>query len=97
MYLRGLKLAILSFNAYKMAQSMLGRILYLIFFETVLGINKITPTPYSSTQKIKKFISNDILQNLYLKWWGLASLSFNRYKMAQSLLRRSCFKSYNII
>ena len=32
-----------------------------------------------------------------LKWMGLAILFFNRYNMAQGLLRRSCFKYLNIM
>ena len=34
---------------------------------------------------------------MHLKEWGLATLSFDRYNMAQGFLGRSCFKSFNII
>ena len=37
------------------------------------------------------------LQILYFIYKHLAALYFDRYKMAQALLGRRCFKSFNII
>ena len=64
-------------------------------------MNKITHTlsPPPKNKKIfqKSFFRKMIfLKNLF-KGVGFASLSFNRYNMAQGLLGRSCFKSQNKI
>ena len=80
--LKGWGLTTPSFNRYKIAHT----------FETVLGMNKITPIPSPLPKKIF-FILMIFLKNLF-KGVGLATLSFNRYNMAQGLRRRSCFK-YN--
>ena len=71
-----------------------------MYFETVLGMNKIIPPPLYPI-KIKKFpicflFVMIFLENL-LRGRGLAILSFNKHKMLQSSLWRSCFKSLNII
>ena len=64
-------------------------------------MNKITPTP-SAPHKNKKnfqkivFISMIFLKNLF-KGVGLATLSLNRYNIAQGLLGGSCFKYLNIL
>ena len=54
-------------------------------------MNKITPTPSPPLKKIPK----NFLKNLF-KGVGLATLSLNRYNMAQGLQGRSCFKYVNI-
>ena len=77
-----------SFNRYKIAHTLLGRSCTL-YFETVLGMNKITP-------KNKKKFPKNFSKNLF-KGVGLATLSLNRYNMAQGLLRKSCFKYLNIM
>ena len=87
-------LATPSFNRYKIAHTLLRRSCTLCF-ETVLGTNKITATP-SPPPKNKKIFFMIFLKNLF-KGVGLATLSFNRYNMAQGLLRRSCFKYLNIM
>ena len=93
----------LSFDRYKIAHTCWGRSCILCF-ETVLGMNKITPTtspPPFYHQKFKNlqkklFYFNDILRNLF-KEVRFATLSFNRCNMAQSSLGRSRFKSLSII
>ena len=52
----GVRLATLSFNTHKLAHTLLGRSCILCF-ETVLRMNKITPTPLHPlpSQKILKF------------------------------------------
>ena len=34
---------------------------------------------------------------MYLRRWGLATLSFDRYKIAQTLLRKSCILSFETV
>ena len=56
-HILGWGLATLSLNRYKMAHTLLGRSCVL-FFETVLGMNKITPTPFPPPlipHKLKNF------------------------------------------
>ena len=93
-------LATLSFNMYKIAHTLLWKNCILCF-ETVLGMNKITPTPSSPPKNkiISKFFYyfNEIYKKIILKGVGLATLSFNRYNMAHGLLGRSCLQSLNII
>ena len=99
-HILGWESATLSFDRYKTAQSLQWRSCILCF-ETVLGMNKITPTP-SPPPKNKKifqkivFILMIFLKNLF-KGVGLATLSFNKYSMAQGFLGRSCLKYLNII
>ena len=87
---RGWGLVTLFYTRYKMAENLFGRSCILCF-ETVIGINEITPTstPTPKNKKISNFflICNDIVEKIHLR--GLATLSFNRYKMAQSLLGTS--------
>ena len=85
-----------SFNRYKIAHTLLGRSCTL-FFKTVLGMKKITPTPTlplptpSHSPKTKKFPKTFFyFENIYLRGWGLATPSFNRYKIAHTLLGRNC-------
>ena len=56
------------FNMYKIAHTSLGRSC-ILYFATVLGINKITPTPFHPL-KIKKFskkffLFNDIFKKFF--------------------------------
>ena len=85
-----------SFNRYKIAHTLLWRNCTL-YFETVLGMNKITPIvfpPLKNKKNFQKiFYFNNIFKNLF-KGVGLATLSFNIYNMPQGFQRRSCFK-YN--
>ena len=84
------------FNRCKIAHTLLGRSCTLCF-ETVLGMNRIIPTPPHPLKIHSKiFFYFDILKNLF-KGVGLATLSWNKYKMAQGLLKRSCFKYLNIM
>ena len=85
------------FNRYKIAHTLLGTSCT-IYFETALGMNKITPKNKKNSKKFFKtfFYFNDILTNFF-KEVGLATLSFNWYSMAQGLLGRSCFKYLNIM
>ena len=92
-------LATLSFDRYKIAQTLQGRSCTLCF-ETVIGMNKITP-PQPLKKISKKFFKKfflffDFFKNLF-KGVGLATLSFNRCNMAQGLLRRNWFKYLNIM
>ena len=66
-------------------------------------MNKITPIPFPPPKNKKKIPKNFfenilmiVLKNLF-KGVGLATLSLNRYNMAQGLLRRSCFEYFNIM
>ena len=66
MYLKGWELATLTFDMYKIAHTLLGRSC-ILYFETVLGMNKITPTPSPLNKNIKIFqqiffICNNILR-----------------------------------
>ena len=84
----GWGLATFILNRCKIAHTLLGRSCTLCF-ETVLGMNKTTPTP---PQIYKIFFYFMIfLKNLF-KGVGLATLSLNRCNMAQGLLRSSWFK-----
>ena len=75
-------LATLSFDRYKIAQTLLGRSCILCF-ETVHGMTKNTPTPsppLSNPQKLKKYLKtffyiNDILRNFF-KGVGVSYLLF---------------------
>ena len=99
-FLRGWGLATLSFNKYKKAHTLLGRS-YILCFETVLGMNKITPTPFSPPKNKKVFRKNFFNLMIFLKFLfkgvGLATLSLINYNMARGLLGKSCLKSFNII
>ena len=55
--LRGWGLTTFSFNRYKIPHTLLGRNCFLSF-ETVLGINKITPTPFPLPKNKKNFPKN---------------------------------------
>ena len=79
----------------------------LLCFETVLGMNKITPTPLHPlhtpyhSPKIKKipktfFYFNDILRK-FIKGVGVGTPSFNRCKIAHTLLGRSCTLCFEIV
>ena len=57
MFLRGWGLATLSFNRYKIAHTLLGRSC-ILRFETVLGMNKITPTAFPPPKNTKVFQKN---------------------------------------
>ena len=83
-------------NRCKIAHTLLGRS-FALCFETVLGMNKITPTPSPPLKEIsKKFFYFIFLKNLF-EGVGLATLSFTRCNMVQGLLRRSWFKYLNIM
>ena len=99
-YLRGWGLATLSLNRYQIAHTLLGRSCILCF-ETVLGINKITPTPFPPPKNKKVFQKNFFnfmifLKNVLKGVW-LATLSLINYNMARGLLGRSCLKYFIII
>ena len=83
MHLRGWELATLSFDRNKIAHTLLGRSC-ILYFETFLGMNKITPTP---SHLLKKCTQGG----------GFATVSFNRNNMAHCLLGRICYKSLNKI
>ena len=84
----GWGLATLSFDRCKIAHTLLGRSCTLCF-ETIIGMNKVTPTPSSPPKnKISKkffnfFFHFMIFLNNLFKVVGLATLSFNRYNMEQ--------------
>ena len=99
-FFKGWGLATLSFNRYKIAHTLLGRSCILCF-ETVLGMNKIIPTPFPPPKNKKVFQKNFFhimifLKNLF-KGVGLATLSLINFNMARGLLGRSSLKSFNII
>ena len=83
-----------------MAHTLLGRSCILCF-ETDLGMNKITPTPFP-LPKIKNVFQKNFfnkmifLKNLF-KGVGLATSSLINYNMARGLPGRSCLKYFNII
>ena len=81
-----------SFNMYKIAHTSLGRSC-ILYFETVLGMNKITPipSPPPKIKKVPKFFFNDIFKNLFK---GVGFLI--NYNMVRGLPGRSCLKSFNI-
>ena len=64
-------------------------------------MNQIASTPYPPPKNIKIFLNFFYILMMILKklFQGvrLATLSFNKYNMAQGLLRRSCFKYVNIM
>ena len=99
-HILGWGLATLSFDRYKIAQTLQGRSC-LLCFETVLGMNKITPTtsPPPTNKKVfqKNFFNEMIFLKKLIKGVGLATLSLINYNMARGLLGRSCLKYFNII
>ena len=85
----GWGLATIYFNRYKIAQTLLGRSCILCF-ETVLGLNNITPTPFSSQKKIKNFQKLFFIAMIFaLQYFQLLSFIIPT-KFVRGSSRRSC-------
>ena len=99
-FFKGVGVSYLFFKKYQIAHTLLGRSCILCF-ENVLGINKITPTPFPPPKNKKVFQKNFFnlmifLKNLF-KGVGLATLSLINYNIARGLLGRTCLKYFNKI
>ena len=95
-FLRGWGLATFTLNTYKIAHTSLGKSCILCF-ETVLGMNKITPAPLPPPKIKKVFQKNFFYFMIFLKNFFKGVGFLINYNMVRGLPGRSCLKSFNII